>query len=96
MHLGDASELAEIIAMYDLGFPNAIVSGIPFSTMNHSDGSKILETISSLLAPNGRFVAYQVSNQVATLCYPFLGSGRTTTEYLNIPPMHIFQWVKNG
>ena len=94
VHLGNANELAEIISMYDLGFPDAIVSGIPFSTMTRNDGSKIVEAISSLLAPNGRFVAYQVSNQVATLCHPFLGSGRTTVEYLNIPPMRIFQWVK--
>jgi phosphatidylethanolamine/phosphatidyl-N-methylethanolamine N-methyltransferase len=96
VHPGNAIELAEIIAMYDLGLPNAIVSGIPFSTINRSDGSKILEAVSSLLAPNGRFVAYQVSNQIATLCNPFLGSGQTTTEYLNIPPMRIFQWVKNA
>ena len=96
VHLGNASDLAEIISMYDLGFPNAIVSGIPFSTMSRNDGSKILEAISTLLTPDGRFVAYQVSNQVATLSSPFLGPGRITTEYLNIPPMRIFQWVKNA
>lgn len=96
VHLGNARELAEYIALYDLGLPDAIISGIPFSTMNRSDGSNILEVISSLLAPNGRFVAYQVRSQVATLCTPYLGAGQITTEYLNIPPMRIFQWVKNG
>lgn len=93
-HLGSASELREIISMHSLDSPNTIVSGIPFSTMNRSVGSQILKEISSLLAPNGRFVAYQVNNQVATLCQPFMGSGQTATEYLNIPPMRIFQWVK--
>ena len=95
-HLGSASELKEIASIYGLDPPNAIVSGIPFSTMSHSAGSQILETVSSLLAPSGRFVAYQVSNQVATLTQPFLGLAQTSTEFLNIPPMRIFQWVKKG
>jgi phospholipid N-methyltransferase len=95
-HLGSASELKEIISQYGLEPPNAIVSGIPFSTMSRSTGSQILETVSSLLPPNGRFVAYQVNNHVATLCKPFLGSGQTSTEFLNIPPMRIFQWVKQA
>lgn len=93
-HLGSASDLEEIMSIYGLDPPNAIVSGIPFSTMSHSDGSQILETVSFLLASNGRFVAYQVSNQVATLCQPFLGTGQTSMEFLNIPPMRIFEWVK--
>ncbi len=95
-HLGSACDLKEIISMYDLGAPNAVVSGIPFFTMNRSVGSQIIDAVSSLLAPNGRFVAYQVSNRVATLCQPFLGSGQTATELLNIPPMRVFQWEKNG
>jgi len=95
-HLGSASELKKIISQYGLEPPDAIVSGIPFSTMSRSTGSQILEAVSSLLPPNGRFVAYQVNNHVATLCKPFLGSGQTSTEFLNIPPMRIFQWVKNA
>ncbi len=93
-HLGSASDLREIMSIYDLDQPNAIVSGIPFSTMSHSVGSEILETVASLLAPNGRFVAYQVSNRVATLCQPFLGAGQISKELFNIPPMRIFEWVK--
>jgi phospholipid N-methyltransferase len=94
-HLGSACELKEIISIHNLNAPNAVVSGIPFSNMSRSAGSQILEAISSLLAPNGRFVAYQVSNRVATLCQPFLGSEQTATELLNLPPMRIFQWKKN-
>jgi phospholipid N-methyltransferase len=94
-HLGSASELREISRKYDLEPPDAIVSGIPFSTMSRSTGSKILEEVSSLLPPKGRFVAYQVKKQVAILGEPFLGQGRISTEFLNIPPMRIFQWVKS-
>ncbi len=93
-HLGSASELREILSNYGLAPPNAIVSGIPFSTMNRTTGSKVIEAVSSLLPPNGRFVAYQLNSHVAALCQPFLGAGQTSMEFLNIPPMRVFQWVK--
>ncbi len=95
-HLGNAAELKELIEHYDLDAPDAIVSGIPFSTLDPDVGSQIIEAVSSLLTYDGRFVAYQVSHQVADLCQPFLGSGECFTEYLNIPPITIFQWKKNG
>lgn len=94
-HLGNACELKEIISMYGLCAPEAIISGIPFSTMNHSKGSQVIEAISSLLAPNGRFVAYQVSKRVVSLCRPFLGSEQIMVELLNIPPTRIYTWEKN-
>ncbi len=94
-HLGSASDLTEIISLYGLEAPDAVVSGIPFSTMSPEAGSQILEAVASLLAPGGRFVAYQVSNRVATLCEPFLGSGQAATELLNIPPLRVFQWEKS-
>ena len=93
-HLGSASELREIISCYGLDPPNVIVSGIPFSTMSRSQGTQILKDVSSLLAPDGHFVAYQVSNRVAILCQPYLGSGQAETEFFNIPPMRIFHWQK--
>jgi len=95
-HLGSAFELREIISMYELGSPKAVVSGIPFSTMSRSAGSQVLEVISSILPSNGRFVAYQARNRVATLCRPYLGSEKTVLESLNIPPMRIYQWEKKG
>lgn len=95
-HLGSACGLKEIISMYGLGVPEVVISGIPFSTMNQSEGSQVIEAISSLLAPNGRFVAYQVSKRVVSLCLPFLGSEQTAAEFLNIPPMRVYKWEKNS
>lgn len=57
-------------------------------------GSQVLAAISALLAPNGRFVAYQWSNRVASLCRPYLGRERMALELLNIPPMRVYQWEK--
>ena len=95
-HLGNACGLKEIISMYGLGAPEAVISGIPFSTMNHREGSQVIEAISSLLAPNGCFVAYQVSKRVVSLCRPFLGTEQVMLEVLNIPPMRIYKWKKKN
>jgi phospholipid N-methyltransferase len=95
-HLGSACDLQQILDHHGLDAPDVIVSGIPFSTMKHDTGSAILAGISAQLAPAGRFVAYQASDRVMSLCRPFLGAGRTELELLNIPPMRVFHWQKPG
>lgn len=95
-HLGSAFDLKEILSLYSLNAPDIVISGIPFSTMNHSVGSRIVQMISSVLAPHGRFVAYQASNRVADLCQPFLGKGTVELELLNIPPMRVYRWEKKS
>ncbi|MDZ7750945.1 MAG: methyltransferase type 12 [Gammaproteobacteria bacterium] len=91
-HLGSACDLEEIIASYGLGAPDAVVSGIPFSTMSAEAGTGVIEAVSSVLAPGGRFVAYQWSGRVGTLCEPRLGRGEAAMELRNIPPMRVYQW----
>jgi phospholipid N-methyltransferase len=95
-HLGNACELKRILDLYAMALPEVVISGIPFSTMSHRLGFQVVESIASLLAPNGRFVAYQVSKRVAELCRPFLGSGQMEVELLNLPPVRVYQWAKNG
>jgi phosphatidylethanolamine/phosphatidyl-N-methylethanolamine N-methyltransferase len=93
-HLGNACGLGEILSKYGIARPDVVISGIPFSTMSHSSGAQVIESISSLLATNGRFVAYQVSTRVADLCRPLLGTGKMMVEFLNVPPMRIYLWQK--
>ena len=95
-HLGSASALKEILATYGVGAPDAIISGIPFSTMNPTHGSAVLAAVADVLPPRGRFVAYQVSMRVVELCRPYLGDGCMELEFLNIPPMRVIRWEKNG
>jgi phosphatidylethanolamine/phosphatidyl-N-methylethanolamine N-methyltransferase len=95
-HLGDAGGLKKILSNYGLDAPEVLISGIPFSTMSQGSGSQIVETISSVLAPGGRFVAYQVSKRVAFLCRPILGPGRMEVELFNIPPLRVYRWEKNS
>ena len=94
VHRGSADDLRESIAAHGLRAPDAMVSGIPFSTMSRAAGAAILEAIASSLAPGGRFLAYQVSRQVDVLARPFLGKPRVEFELLNIPPMRLFAWRK--
>lgn len=94
-HLGSACDLADIVSHYGLEAPDAVVSGIPFSAMPREVGSRIIEAVESMLAVGGRFVAYQVSNRVNTLCRPLLGPPRAMLEIRNLPPMRIFKWRKS-
>jgi len=93
-HLGSAADIREIAASHGLGAPEAIVSGIPFSTMSQEIGSQILAEASAFLATAGRFVAYQFNPRVAALGRPFLGTPEVGTELLNFPPMRVFRWAK--
>ncbi|MFO8023793.1 class I SAM-dependent methyltransferase [Thiohalophilus sp.] len=93
-HLGSACDIHAILAEYDLGAPDAVISGIPFSTMSRDMGTRIIESVSSVLAPRGRFVAYQTRDRVATLCRPIMGSEQAEMEFFNIPPTRIYQWQK--
>jgi phosphatidylethanolamine/phosphatidyl-N-methylethanolamine N-methyltransferase len=95
-HLGDARALKEIISTHALGAPDAVISGIPFSTIGPQTGCEILETIHSVLAPGGRFVAYQVKRQVAALSPLFPEPDDAELELFNIPPLRIFRWEKDG
>ncbi|MFP5504698.1 MAG: class I SAM-dependent methyltransferase [Gammaproteobacteria bacterium] len=95
-HLGSACDLKAILETYGLDAPDAIISGIPFSTMPQELGTEVLAAVAAVLSPQGRFVAYQVSNRVAELCRPYLGTGRMELEFLNIPPMRVIRWEKQG
>ncbi|MAS40339.1 MAG: methyltransferase type 12 [Porticoccaceae bacterium] len=91
-HFGSAEQLAEILRRHQLPPPDVVVSGIPFSTMDRELGSRVLAAIAAALAPGGRFVAYQVSAQVARLARPVLGTPRRQIELRNIPPMRVYRW----
>lgn len=95
-HRGCAGDLPEVLAAHRLPAPEVVISGIPFSTLERTLASRILEAIATLLAPGGRFVAYQVTGSVLRLCRPFLGSAHEELEPLNIPPVRVFRWTKRA
>ena len=94
LELGSAERLADILATRRLPAPDAIVSGIPFSTMPPEVSDRIAATIAEVLRPGGRFVAYQVRAHVAAFASPYLGEPDRRWEWVNVPPVRVFTWVK--
>jgi phospholipid N-methyltransferase len=91
---GSAERMGEFLATRRLPAPDVIVSGIPFSTMPQDVGERIAAKVAAVLAPGGRFVAYQVRPRVADFTTPHLGVPRSEWELWNLPPMRVFTWVK--
>lgn len=94
VHHGSAADLAPILAQHGLPAPDAVISGIPFSTMPRPLATAIIGTIGDCLAPTGRFVAYQFRGHVGRLGSAILGRPETQMELLNIPPMRFYCWRK--
>jgi phospholipid N-methyltransferase len=95
-HLGSAEQLPEALSMHGLPAPDVVISGIPFYTMDRTVARRILDGISKVLPHGGCFLAYQLRDRVAQLCRPPLELTRVELELLNVPPMRVFRWQKNG
>lgn len=94
LELGSAERLADYLAAHRLGAPDAIVSGIPFSTMPPEVSDRVAACVAQVLRPGGRFVAYQVRAHVAGFVSPYLGPPEKRWEVVNVPPVRVFTWVK--
>jgi phospholipid N-methyltransferase len=94
VHQGSAEQICDLLARYGLPAPDAVLSGIPFSTMPPTLGRRIIQEVWDALAPGGCFVAYQVRGKVADLGSEFLGRPAVRTEVFNIPPVRIYTWRK--
>ncbi len=95
-HVGSAVDLAEILAQHDLGAPDVVISGIPFSTMPREIGLAIIAAIRDNLAPGGRFVAYQFRGAVGRLGAEVMGKPDVELEVLNVPPMRFYTWQREA
>ena len=94
LELGSAEKLADFLAAHRLPAPDAIVSGIPFSTMPPEVSGRVAAAVAQVLRPGGRFVAYQVRAHVAGFVTPYLGEPDKQWEVVNVPPVRVFTWVK--
>jgi len=96
-HIGSAADLGRILQQYGLPAPDAVISGIPFSTMPRQIADTIVEAIRDELAPGGRFLAYQFRGHVARISEPVLGKPNVTEfELFNIPPMRFYLWRREA
>lgn len=94
VHSGSAADIAEALVQHGLAAPDAILSGIPFSTMPAPLGRRILAAAWAALAPGGRFVAYQFRGSVAALGRELAGPPEVAVELRNAPPVRVYSWRK--
>ena len=93
---GSAEAIDRCLVDYGLPAPDAVISGIPFSTMPREVADRIAAEVARVLAPGGRFVAYQVRAHVADYASRYLGRARKEWELVNIPPVRVFTWTSGG
>lgn len=94
VELGSAERLDEFLKARWLPAPDAIISGIPFSTMPPEVSDRVASSVARVLRPGGRFVAYQVRAHVSSFMSPYLGKPDKEWEVVNVPPVRVFTWVK--
>lgn len=93
--LDSAERLESLLAAYGLGAADAIVSGIPFSTLPCLAADRVAAAVARALRPGGRFVAYQVRAHVEDYVAPYLGPPKQAWEWVNLPPVRVFTWVRS-
>ena len=91
---GCASTLCSELERRGIHTADAVISGIPFSTMSPHLARTIVEEIHKALAPRGRFVAYQFTDRVADYARPVFDRPRVQHELRNVPPLKVYTWEK--
>ena len=91
----DAAALPHEMKRRGIGQCDYILSGIPFSILKKDKKRALLNKTHSALAPGGRFIIYQVTNELKQHATVF---EEAESEYFlqNIPPMFITVFQKVG
>jgi phosphatidylethanolamine/phosphatidyl-N-methylethanolamine N-methyltransferase len=93
---GSAADLADVRSAHGLGEADAVISGIPFSTMPPELARRIMSEVWASLAPGGRLVAYQVRSRVADYGRETFGEPQLQYELRNAPPIRIYVWRRRA
>jgi phosphatidylethanolamine/phosphatidyl-N-methylethanolamine N-methyltransferase len=90
---GDAARLPSELRRRGIESCDYILSGIPFSILKIDKKRALLQKTHDALAPGGRFIIYQVTNELKQHATNF---DRAESEYVlqNIPPMFITVFEK--
>ena len=94
VHCGVAHELRQALIRHGSAKADAVISGIPFSTIRHDAASSIIDMIWDVLAPGGRFVAYQMRSIVDQLSRQRFGRPHAELALLNVPPLQMYQMAQ--
>ncbi len=77
-----------------IGKTDFIISGIPFSFLDDVAKKSVLEQSYKLLRDGGKFLAYQTSGHLKEPLRETFGNVKTKWEWRNVPPMTVYQAVK--
>lgn len=87
---GSADAVLDIMADHGLGRADCILSGLPFSTLAPERAERLMKASARALAPDGRFLAYQMRKAVQPLLERRFAQIVTGFEWRNMPPCHLY------
>lgn len=87
---GSADAVRAIMADHGLDEADCILSGLPFSTLAPDRAERLMEASARALAPDGRFLAYQMRKAVQPLLERRFETVQTGFEWRNVPPCHLY------
>lgn len=93
---GSAADVRQILWNLHLGHADAIISGIPFSTLSQQERERILVESKRALRPRGRFLVYQFTSAVRRDLERIFGPTERDREPLNILPATIFRAMNDA
>lgn len=85
-----ASDVKQVLQQHNLGQPDYVISGIPFSTLPQGVAKKIMRATKNILKPGGKFLVYQFRNNVLEFLTPNFKHIDRNYELVNVPPMRLF------
>lgn len=85
-----AQNLQAIVENLGIGPVDAIISGIPFSTLPPSCQKATIGGCRSVLAPDGKMLAYQMRRAIEPLLEDGFHDLRAGKEWRNLPPCHLY------
>ena len=88
---GSAADLSGLLAAQGLHRADALVSGIPFSTLPAPVRSTVLDAAARLLAPDGELLVYQHSGLLLPLLRERFAEVEIETEWRSMVPMRVFR-----
>lgn len=87
---GSAADVVDILAQQGLGQADAVVSGLPFTSLPEELRQAILSATAKALRPEGRLSMYQYSTFLVGRLKQHFADIHTRFTPLNIPPAFIF------
>lgn len=94
LHNKSVEYVNEALKDENIGKVDYIISGIPFSFLDATTRTEILNKTHSVLKPGGQFLAYQTSGHLKEPLRQAFGNVHTEWQWRNIPPMTVYRSVK--